>query len=168
MSLVELVDDTGAAIGTAEKLMAHRAPGMLHRAVSVVLFDGQQLLLQQRAETVDRFAGLWANTCCTHPAPGELAETAATRRLEEELGIRAEVREVGTFTYSAVDRRSGFVEFEYDHVVVGVFHGDPQADSSLVAAWAWTDITELRSDLAKAPEQFAPWMAQVVGIAVES
>ncbi|MEU7700240.1 isopentenyl-diphosphate delta-isomerase, partial [Streptomyces sp. NPDC039028] len=33
--MLELVDEDGTTIGTAEKLAAHQAPGLLHRAFSV-------------------------------------------------------------------------------------------------------------------------------------
>ncbi len=85
---MELVDTGGGAVGAATVDEAHRAPGRLHRAFSVVLVDGDgRLLLQQRAAVKTRFALRWANACCGHPAPGEPVTDAAQRRLAEELGV---------------------------------------------------------------------------------
>src|SRR3546814_10689913 len=68
---VILVDEQDRAIGTMEKLAAHRE-GLLHRAISVFLFDDQgRLLLHQRAAHKYHSANLWTNTCCSHPRPGE-------------------------------------------------------------------------------------------------
>ena len=86
--LLELVDEDGTTIGTAEKLAAHQPPGQLHRAFSVFLFDEQgRLLLQQRALGKYHSPGVWSNTCCGHPYPGEAPFAAAARRTYEELGV---------------------------------------------------------------------------------
>ena len=86
--LLELVDEHGNTIGTAEKLAAHQAPGQLHRAFSVFLFDEHgRLLLQRRALGKYHSPGVWSNTCCGHPYPGEAPFAAAARRTHEELGI---------------------------------------------------------------------------------
>ena len=86
--MLELVDENGMTIGTAEKLAAHQAPGQLHRAFSVFLFDERgRLLLQQRALGKYHSPGVWSNTCCGHPYPGEAPFAAAARRTFEELGV---------------------------------------------------------------------------------
>ena len=47
--LLELVDEDGTTIGTAEKLAAHQPPGRLHRAFSLFIFNARgELLIQQR------------------------------------------------------------------------------------------------------------------------
>ncbi|MGO4758862.1 isopentenyl-diphosphate Delta-isomerase, partial [Streptomyces sp. 2MCAF27] len=79
--MLELVDEDGRTIGTAEKLSAHLAPGRLHRAFSVFLFDDEgRLLLQRRALGKYHSPGVWSNTCCGHPYPGEPPFVAAARR----------------------------------------------------------------------------------------
>src|SRR5512142_1124958 len=86
--LVELVSAEGEAAGAATVQEAHRAPGMLHRAFSVLLVDPNgRLLLQRRAAVKTRFAGRWANACCGHPAPGVAVSEAAGVRLGEERGL---------------------------------------------------------------------------------
>jgi isopentenyl-diphosphate delta-isomerase len=100
--LLELVDEAGRTIGTAEKLSAHQAPGQLHRAFSVFLFDDEgRLLLQRRALGKYHSPGVWSNTCCGHPYPGEPPFVAAARRTAEELGAPpALLREGGTVRYN--------------------------------------------------------------------
>ncbi|GGM11357.1 isopentenyl-diphosphate Delta-isomerase [Dactylosporangium sucinum] len=163
--LVELVGTDGTAIGETTVDEAHRAPGRLHRAFSVLLVDPDgRLLLQQRAAVKTRFALRWANACCGHPGPGEAVTDAAGRRLVEELGVATvPLREVGVYLYQADDPDSGRVEFEYDHVLVGSFAGTPEAvDPAEVAAVDWVAPDELVARMARSPEFYAPWLAGVV------
>src|SRR6201997_5566054 len=136
--LVELVDRAGRAFGTSTVREAHTAPGRLHRAFSVLLYDpAGRVLLQQRAAVKKRFALRWSNACCGHPAPGQDLAAAATTRLAEELGIAAgqitPLVEVGVFRYRADDAASRYVEYEWDHVLVATLtHGVPAPDGSEV------------------------------------
>lgn len=162
--LVELVDASGDAVGAATVDEAHREPGFLHRAFSVLLVDDDgRLLLQQRAAVKTRFALRWANSCCGHPAPGEAVTAAATRRLAEELGVAAvPLREVGVYVYQASDPDSGRVEHEYDHVLVGSYSGAFSADPSEVAAVEWVTPDSLAAQMARFPDLYAPWLSGVV------
>ncbi|MFF5231027.1 isopentenyl-diphosphate Delta-isomerase [Dactylosporangium sp. NPDC000521] len=163
--LVELVDDGGGAVGATTVDEAHRAPGLLHRAFSVLLLDDDgRLLLQQRAAVKTRFALRWANACCGHPAPGETVTSAAARRLVEELGVSAvPLREVGVYVYQASDPSSGRVEHEYDHVLVGhITDFSGLTDPDEVAAVEWVSVGDLESRLSHSPGLFAPWLAGVV------
>ncbi|WP_446221855.1 isopentenyl-diphosphate Delta-isomerase [Nocardia sp. IBHARD005] len=168
--LVELVDESGVAIGACSVADAHRPPGTLHRAFSVLLFDRHgHVLLQQRAAVKTRFPLQWANTCCGHPAPGQAVVEAAAIRLREEFGMVAELTEVGVFTYRAGDERTGRIEHEYDHVLIGAV-GDlpPQPDPAEIAGWAWIPAQAVRADLAENPGKFTPWLAQVLEIAEQA
>ncbi|MDI5974241.1 isopentenyl-diphosphate Delta-isomerase [Streptomyces sp. SL13] len=133
--LLELVDEAGVTIGTAEKLSAHQAPGQLHRAFSVFLFDtGGRLLMQRRALGKYHSPGVWSNTCCGHPYPGEQPFVAAARRTAEELGLApALLREAGTVRYNHPDPASGLVEQEFNHLFVGVVTATPAPDPDEVA-----------------------------------
>lgn len=124
------VGQDGSAGPTVSRTSAHRAPGVLHIAVSVQLVDSDdKWLLQLRAPTKAAFADRWTNSCCTHPAPGEDPAVAARRRVREELGLDvADLVKAGVFTYRATDPRSGLVEYEMDHVFATV------ADTSMAIA----------------------------------
>jgi isopentenyl-diphosphate Delta-isomerase len=79
---VILVDEQDNEIGVMEKLQAHQL-GLLHRAFSVFIFNtNNQLLLQQRAFSKYHSAGLFTNTCCSHPRPNETIKDAA-----KEMGL---------------------------------------------------------------------------------
>lgn len=165
--LVELVDEQGRAQGTATVAEAHTPPGRLHRAFSVLLYDQTgRALLQQRAASKTRFASRWSNTCCGHPPPGADVPAAAAARLAAELGVAATLREAGVFTYRAADPASGRVEHEWDHVLVGVVSNDTPVhpEPSEVADWAWLAPDRLRAALAAEPDQYTPWLSQVLRI----
>ena len=81
--LVDLMDNP---VGEAGKLEAHKN-SLLHRAFSVFLYREDEMLIQKRAEGKYHSAGLWANTCCSHPRVGETLEKAVPRRLLEEADI---------------------------------------------------------------------------------
>lgn len=166
LHVVELVDPAGRPIGSSTVEDAHRAPGRLHRAFSVVLVDDAgRLLLQQRAAVKTRFALRWANACCGHPSPGEPVTVAASRRLGEELGIfDVPLAEVGVHVYQALDAATGRVEHEYDHVLFGRL--DPSTpvhpDPDEVATVTWVSPAHLAAELGAHGDRFAPWLGGVI------
>jgi len=146
---VVLVDERDREVGTAPKLAAHE-DGALHRAFSVFVLNGHgELLLQRRADTKYHSAGLWTNTCCGHPRPGEPVAAAARRRLREEMGFDCEPAPAGTFVYRA--EVGGLVEHEYDHVFVGRHETDPLPDPAEVSEWRWQSPHRSRSARAPTP-----------------
>jgi isopentenyl-diphosphate delta-isomerase len=162
---VVLVDHRDRETGIAAKLAAHQT-GALHRAFSVMLVDRRgRLLLQRRARGKYHSGGLWANTCCGHPRPGETVVDAAGRRLREEMGIVTPLRSVGAFTYRA--RLGDLEEHEYDHVLTGRFDGVPNPDPSEVEEWRWADPSDAAAELAAEPDRFAAWFAKVLAMVRE-
>lgn len=161
--LLQVVNDRGETIGSIGKLAAHQNGGMWHRAVSVLLFNSSgDLLIQQRAMSKYHFAGKWANSCCSHPWPGETTSSAAARTVERELGIKPELRELGAFRYSATDGESGLSEKELDHVFIGSWDAKVPYNSSEVAAVRWVPISVLRAEIAANESDFAPWLALIL------
>jgi isopentenyl-diphosphate Delta-isomerase len=159
---VVLVDENDRALGSAPKLEVHQR-GLLHRAVSLLLRDDRgRFLLQRRAGAKYHSGGLWSNTCCGHPRPGESVESAARRRLRAEMGIlECKVRRVSSFLYRAAVG-NGLVEHEIDHVVVGEWNGEPTPDPSEVSEWRWASEPALHADLALHPGRYTPWLAGVL------
>jgi isopentenyl-diphosphate delta-isomerase len=161
--LVELVDADGNAIGSSTVEIAHQEPGRLHRAFSILLMDPEgRLLLQRRAAAKTRFPLRWANACCGHPPPGEPVVAAASRRLAEEIGVRAvPLTEIGVYAYRARDADTGLVEHEYDHVLLGRVPREPvlDLDPGEVAEVRWVTLPDLRADLEADPDAYAPWLA---------
>lgn len=165
--LVELVDPDGRPLGASTVDEAHRQPGRLHRAFSVVLVDGDRVLIQRRAAGKTRFPLRWANTCCGHPAPGQPVVEAALKRLDEELGVAGvSLSEVGVYAYRADDPGTGRVENEYDHVLVGAATADLPLvpDPGEVAQTRWVRVDDLLAALEAEPDGYAPWLAGVLAL----
>jgi isopentenyl-diphosphate delta-isomerase len=135
--MLELVDTDGVTCGLAEKIAAHEAPGLLHRAFSVFLFDESgRMALQRRAAGKYHSPGVLSNACCGHPFPGEDPQSAAQRRVFEELGVDVQLIPAGTVTYQHADTQSGLVEHEFNHLFVGrigaVVHPNPDEVSEVL------------------------------------
>lgn len=161
MERLILVNERDEEVGSGEKLEVHRA-GRLHRAFSVFVFDrAGRLLLQKRAATKYHSGGLWSNTCCGHPRPGEPTASAARRRLREEMNFDCELRPCTSFIYKAeVDNE--LTEWEYDHVLVGRYDDAPDPDTSEVEDWRWMGVDELRAQVDERPEEFTYWLRVAV------
>jgi isopentenyl-diphosphate Delta-isomerase len=156
---VILVDEHDRALGTMAKLSAHQR-GLRHRAVSVIVRDrNSRLLLQQRAATKYHSGGLWTNTCCSHPRPGEDTLEAASRRLREEMGVACELAFLFSTHYRA-DVSRGLIEDEIVHVFGGRFDGTPDPDPLEVADWSWQDPDTLARDLDENPEKYTVWFRE--------
>ncbi|MDB1089776.1 isopentenyl-diphosphate Delta-isomerase [Streptomyces sp. ACA25] len=163
--MLELVDEAGRTIGTAEKVSAHEPPGRLHRAFSVFLFDeAGRMLLQRRALGKYHSPGVWSNTCCGHPYPGELPFLAATRRTAEELGAAPVLlQEAGTVRYCHPDPASGLIEQEYNHLFTGLIGPDLRPDPAEVMETAFVSPEEL--DRRHADGVFSAWFMTVLDAA---
>jgi len=153
---VILVDSHDKEIGSAEKTDAH-VKGLLHRAFSVFVFNSKgEMLLQQRARNKYHSGGLWSNTCCSHPKPGESVDDASKRRLQEEMGFTCKLKKVFHFIYkSALDK--GMTEHELDHVFIGKFEGTVQPNSDEVHSYRWVTIERLLQDLIESPDNYTIW-----------
>lgn len=156
MEKVILVNEQDEVLGVMEKMEAHEK-ALLHRAFSVFIFnDKHELLLQQRAFSKYHSGGLWTNTCCSHPRPGESTEAAAIRRLKEEMGFTANLEKAFSFTYKA-HFENGLTEHEFDHVFTGIFNGDIHINAEEVASYAYRSLEETASLLKHEPATFTTW-----------
>lgn len=157
---VILVDAKDNQIGIMEKLEAHKK-GLLHRAISVFIYNSNgEMLIQRRALEKYHSKGLWANTCCSHPFPGESSLEAANRRLQEEMGMKANLQEIFSFTYkSSLD--NGLTEHELDHVFLGTTDTIPEINKDEVSEWKYTTHNDLTSDIEINPEKYAVWFKMI-------
>ena len=198
-----LVDEQDRETGSCGKMEAHEN-GLLHRAFSIFLFrkilvdepDGTrtfhiQLLIQQRAEGKYHSAGLWANSCCSHPRLGEEVLEAAARRLPEETGYTiadleggeagsdtaadgnaaAALEEKGAFLYKA-DFDNGLTEHEFDHVLVGwLARGKqdkaPAPNPEEASRMEFVDVEQVMQDVLRTPGKYAAWFMPALLIATD-
>jgi isopentenyl-diphosphate Delta-isomerase len=154
---VVLVNENDAIEGLMGKTEAHEK-GLLHRAISIVVFnEKREMLIQQRSFEKYHWKGIWSNTVCTHPRNGETYQQAAERRLFEELGFNTELKEIFHFIYKAKDEESGLTEHELDHVFVGEYNGHIPFNTAEVNAIRWISIDDLLSEIEEKPETYSFW-----------
>jgi len=151
-----LVDKDNGILGYGDKMQIHLS-GQMHRAFSVYIFnDRKQLLIQKRSCVKYHSGGLWSNTCCSHPGPGDFIDEAAHVRLIEEMGFDCPIEEVFSYSYSA-SLSNGLKENEYVHVYSGVFNGDPVPNPMEVEGWEWSDMVSLILSMKRDPEKYTFW-----------
>jgi isopentenyl-diphosphate delta-isomerase len=158
-----LVNEQNHAVGRAEKWAVHEQ-GLLHRAFSIFLVDrAGRLLLQQRNRAKYHSGGLWANSCCGHPRPGERTSSAARRRLSEELGAAATLR-FGFQARYCTSLHNGMTENEIVYVYFGLAPTDFAPNPDEVAATGWMTLPELKDDIAQHPRRYAYWLTHYLKI----
>jgi isopentenyl-diphosphate delta-isomerase len=158
---VVLLDDRLQPIGQLAKSQVHHAATPLHLAFSCYIFDGSgAVLMTRRAVTKRTWPGVWTNTCCGHPLPGEASADAVARRLREELGLRLVRSAVALpdFRYRAV-AADGLVENEFCPVLVGTVDGEPRLDPSEVLEYQWVPWLDVVTLAETAPWAISPWSA---------
>jgi len=150
---VVLVDEKDVVIGEEEKAIVHKR-GLLHRAVSVFIFNKYgKIMLQQRSLQKIYGGGLWSYACSAHPSPDENIRDAALRRLKEEMGIGDGLKQAFKFRYK-VSFENRFIENEYNYVFIGYFNGEPRINLSEVENWKWSTVDDLREDIDANPDQY--------------
>lgn len=149
----------GGDLVAVEKLEAHQK-GLRHKAVSVFVMYGNEVLIQRRAMCKYHTPGLWANTCCTHPHWGEAPEDCAHRRLDEELGISGLKLEPRDRVEYRADVGVGLIEHEVvDIFTAQVIERVPVLPNPLeVMDVDWVDLDLLSERARREPAKFTPWL----------
>ncbi len=156
MEKVILVNNRDEEIGTMEKLEVHRK-GLLHRAFSVFIINhDRELLLQQRSFDKYHSAGLWSNTCCSHPRVNEDIITAGSRRLQEEMGISADLNSLFSFIYKA-EFPNGLIEHEFDHVLWGISNEKPRLNIDEANNFKYLGLDQIEYELINSPDSYTVW-----------
>lgn len=160
--LITAVDpESGNPSHPIEKLDAH-IHNVPHLAISIFIFDGDQMLLQQRALTKYHAGGLWANSVCSHPRWQETPEDCAQRRMREELGWNVPLKEFGRIQYAA--QVGELYENERVHCFIGKYDKQINHDIDVngfdraeVSAIEWLSVSQIVRQIDQRPETFTPW-----------
>lgn len=165
---VILVDKNDKVIGEMEKIEAHKK-ALLHRAVSVFIFDSKgNMLLQKRAACKYHSPGLWTNTACTHPQPEESYKDAATRRLYEEMGINdTTLTKLFDFIYKE-ELDQGLTEYELDHVFIGISDAQPNPEPSEVEDHSYLNPKILLAKIEASPQKYTVWFKHIIERVIEA
>ncbi len=160
MKKVILVDKDDNPIGEEEKQKAH-IEGKLHSAFSILIFNSKkELLIHKRESSKYHSGGLWTNTVCSHPKPGEKIENAVNRRLKEEMGLTAKLTEIGKFTYKT--QIKDLIEHEIDHIFLGFSDKLPTPDPEEIEEYKYISIKELKQDMNNNPNKYTYWFKIII------
>jgi isopentenyl-diphosphate Delta-isomerase len=153
-----LVDESDREIGHLSKALCHEGRGILHRAFSLLIFNGKgELLLQQRAPSKRLWPLYWSNSCCSHPRRAETMEAAIRRRLNEELGISCPLQFLFKFQYQAQFDATG-AEHELCSVFIAHCTDPVRINRHEILGWRWVDPEALEAEMsAGGSEKFTPW-----------
>ena len=166
MEEMVLVDKNDNQVGTGEKMQVHK-DGVLHRAFSIFVFNSEgKMMIHQRNKNKYQSGGLWTNTCCSHPMPGEKTEDAVKRRLQEEMGFTTKLKKAFDFIYR-VKFDNGLFEHELDNVFIGRFDGNPKPNPDEVQDWKWVNLKELRKDMDDNPDNYTYWFKEAIDRVIE-
>ena len=153
---VVLVSEKDEILGVMDKMQAHEN-GILHRAFSVFLFNEKgEMLLQKRSANKYHSPNQWTNAVCSHPRINETYLEGAQRRLQEELGIEAELSPKFHFIYKA-DVGQNLWEHELDHVFTGDFNGAVKMNPDEVSEVRYVTMQYLENEMETHPENFTEW-----------
>jgi len=163
MEKVVLVNEKNRRIGTADKATVHTKNTPLHRGFSLFLFNlKNELLLTQRAWSKQTFPGIWTNTVCGHPGPGETVVKAAKRRLRQELGIINSIKIIKimkNYHYQFTDQ-NGIVENEICPILVVYTDLKPRPNPKEVAALRWIPWKKFLQEIKENPRNYSPWSVE--------
>jgi isopentenyl-diphosphate delta-isomerase len=158
--VVVLLAEDGTPLGTHEKATVHTLDTPLHLAFSTHVFDGEgRILVTRRALGKKAWPGVWTNSFCGHPAPGESFEDAVRRRAGQELGftVRDITPALPNFRYRAVDA-SGIVENEICPVYTALADSAVDPLPEEVMDFQWVDAAGLVRAVTATPWAFSPWL----------
>lgn len=159
--IIICVDKNDNEVGHVEKMEAH-IKGLLHRALSIFVFNEKnELLLQKRYSGKYHSPGLWTNTCCTHPNKNESTDDAAIRRLQEEMGFSCELKEVFSFMYY-IKFDNNLIEHEFDHVYFGRYSNEISINPLEVEDYKWLSLDNIKVDLKKNPDNYTFWFKYII------
>jgi len=152
-----LVDEADQGVGHLSKVLCHEGRGILHRAFSLLIFNGSgELLIQQRSASKRLWPFYWSNSCCSHPRRAETMEAAIQRRLLDELGLRCPLHFLFKFQYQAQFDETG-AENELCSVFIGRSTDAVKINSEEILAWRWVSPEALTREMAAGAGNFTPW-----------
>ena len=166
---VVLLAENGTAIGVEDKAVVHHADTPLHLAFSSYVFDtAGGFWLTRRALHKKTWPGIWTNTCCGHPLPGESVTSAVVRRLSDELGVLDVAAELvlPRFRYRAV-MPDGIVENEMCPVFRVVTDALPVPNPDEVDSVERMPWAEFASSVLDGSRDISPWCRLQVAELVE-
>lgn len=158
MAKLVIVNENDEELGLEDAAKCHLGKGILHRALTVFIFNSEnKLLIQKRSKSKLLWPLTWESSCSSHPLSGEDYIMAGKKCVKREIGVNCNLEILGKFQYQAKYRDVGS-ENEVCALLVGFHHGDIRPNSEEIAEWVWVDHMILTNDLDERSEKYAPWL----------
>lgn len=157
-----LVDENDCPLGIMDKMEVHQK-GLLHRAISVIVFNSKgEMLIQRRALNKYHSAGKWSNTCCSHPYPDEKPLDAARRRLFEEMGINVQKLFYWKKLLYRVELENNLIENELDYIFICVTDALPNINKEEVIDYKYVNFNSLLEDVSINENKYTYWFKLIL------
>jgi len=142
-----VVNKRDEVVGLDTKENCHFGNGILHRAITVFIFnDKNEILLTRRQISKKLWPNFWDTSCSTHVHENETYEQAGERRLHDELGFSCKLKFVLKFQYQAIFQSVGS-ENEICALLVGNYAGTINPNPNEVSEYKWVNLEQLRSEI---------------------
>lgn len=162
MRKVVIVDENDNVVGYEEVEKAHKNPVPLHRAISILIVNGDKMLITKRAGMKKTWPNFWSNAVCTNVFLNESYEEAAKRRVKEELGLEGIIlKKLFKFVYEAKSDEV-WGEHEMDQVFVCEHDGDFHHERAEITDCRWIERSDLLKSIKVQPEKYTPWFKIII------
>ncbi len=160
--LIVFVNEDGVPTGeTGPKLESHTAYTRLHLAFSCYIFrrSDKKFLLTQRALSKKVWPGVWTNSVCGHPQPGEATVDAIRRRAAFELGMHdfQDITPILPKYRYTTPEYNGIIENEFCPVYLAYTNAEPEPNPDEVEAYQWVSWQDYKHLLASKPDIMSYW-----------
>ena len=158
MKKIVVVDKNDNVIGEESKEKCHEKDGILHRAISILVFNSKNdILITKRSKSKKLWPLYWDNSCSTHPTIDETYEQCGERRLVEEIGFTCKLKMISKFQYQSRYKNVGS-ENEVCALLVGRYDGKVKPNPDEIDSYEWVDFEELKKDVKENPKKYTPWL----------
>jgi isopentenyl-diphosphate delta-isomerase len=160
---VVLLTPDGTPCGVADKASVHGQVTPYHLAFSCYVFNrSRRLLVTRRALEKTTWPGIWTNSCCGHPGPGEAPADAVVRRLAQELGLVPRRLQLVLPDFSYRASFAGVEEYELCPVFLARVDDDSVPDPSEVGEIAWRTWPQFVLAATAPDTAISPWAQEQV------
>lgn len=163
---VQLVDEEGNFKGVADSPFDAIKNGQIRLLARVILVNNRgDFLLQKRAEKMWMYPDCWDTSASGHVDEGETAKEAAGRELQEEIGVKADLKLVAKYYDELYIDRHDTVIKSYNEVYTSTVGDDISfsLESSEVSTVEWFDREAIESLIANQPQKCTDGLIKIFG-----
>ena len=126
--LIDILDENGNVTGVSKSILEVHRNGLWHQTSHIWVFNSKgEVILQKRAKKKMSHPDLWDISAAGHVSKGEHPDKTAIRELYEEIGIKANFRELKKIKVKKVSiniPEKNYYNNEFDHIYLYKFDRD--------------------------------------------